>query len=154
MSKKTHIDVTISVESIRDGLRKLLISEHSALITKVIIGQLEKTDVGLEQLYKAMSGVQDKLKYKIGDYVMVSMDILHTWKFDKNKSEIAGLVKQNRMRGLIESVDPFLKYPYTIDIEVIDSMNQTVHIHSPANDRYVCLEEEWPGDGPDSDLPF
>ena len=73
MAKKTHIDVKVSVESIRDSLRKRIVSENSALITNVIIGNLEKSEVGLEQLYKALSGVQDKMQFKVGDRVVAPM---------------------------------------------------------------------------------
>ena len=76
--KKTHISVDIAVEDIRAALKKLICSDHSQLIGDVIIDNLLETDVGVKQLYLAMSGVREILKFKALDEVYIKYDYLYT----------------------------------------------------------------------------
>ena len=148
----THIDVKVTVESIRDSLRKRIVSENSKLITDVIIGNLNTTEVGMNQLFKALSGIEDKISYKIGDFVMVDTGPLYTWKFDKEKTREAGLIIQDRVRAQIIRIDKYRDTPLELKYNVKDSDGNDVTVTSTVRVTSVCLEDEWPGD--DKDLPF
>jgi hypothetical protein len=147
---KTHIDVKVSVESIRDSLRKRIISENSMLITDVIINNLKNTEMGLEQLFNALSGIEDKISYKVGDHVMVEVDPLYTWKFSKEKSAEAGLFLNNRIRAQIMEINPYSKTPLNLIYDVVDNKGEYIKVESPVKIDQVCLEDDWPGE----DLPF
>ena len=151
INKKTHIDVKVSIESIRDSLRKKIVSEHSHLIADVIMGNLVKTEIGLEMLFKALNGVITTPKYKIGDWILADYNSLYTWQFDKNKSE--ELLIQGKMRAQIREIDIFMPNPYKIGYKAFKS-EELKELESDVQERYICLEDEWPLD-PDPDaLPF
>lgn len=151
MLKKEHIDVQISIQSIRDSLRKRIVSENSDMITDVIIMNLKKSPRGLEQLYKALSGVRDELKFKPGDKVYADISYLHTWKFDKDKSSEAGLVINKKMLSLVTAVDPQDQYTYEVTTEALDHSGTPIKVVSSVNEEHLYIEEEWPAD---DNLPF
>lgn len=122
------------------------------MITDVIIMNLKKSPRGLEQLYKALSGVRDELKFKPGDKVYADISYLHTWKFDKNKSLAAGLVINERMLSLVTAVDPEGHYIYEVTTEARDDSDKPIKVVSCINEKHLCIEEEWPGEK--EDLPF
>lgn len=152
MAKKTHINVEVSVADIRSSLRKRITSEHADLITDVIMGNLEKTEVGYRQVYLALSGVQEKLRFSPGDKVVVPVDHLSTWKFDKVKSSEAGLIHQGKVKAIVVGADPYVSYPYTVETMMKDSTGIEVKVVSSVYSTVVEAEDEWPD--PESDLPF
>lgn len=145
----THIEVKVTVESIRDSLRKKIVSENSKLITDVIIDNLSITEVGLKQLFRALSGIEDKIPYKVGDFVMVKIDPLYSWKFDKVKTREAGLIVQERLRAQIISIKPYHDASLEIQYDVLDSNEDTIRIVSPVRVTDVCMEDQWPGESED-----
>ena len=147
----THIDVKVTVESIRDSLRKRIVSENSKLITDVIIGNLSITEVGLRQLFKALSGVEESVPYKVGDFVMVRIDPLYGWKFDKDKTKEAGLIIQGRVRAQIMAIKQYQDAAIELKYNVLDSNGGPIEVTSPVRMNELCLEDEWPGE---PELPF
>lgn len=154
-AKTTHINVKVSVESIRDALRKLIVSGHSQLITDVIIGNLESTEVGLDQLYQSLSGVRVKFKYKVGDNVLAKPDSLYSWKFDINAMQETGQIIHGRVKAVIVEVDPYSKLPYGLQYTCVKSVSGVSGSteQSSVDEDKICLEEEWPENMGD-DLPF
>jgi hypothetical protein len=151
---KTHIDVKVSVECIKDSLRKKIVSEHSALIANVIIGNLAVTEVGLEQLYKAMSGVYEAPKYKIGDLVRVKMDDLYSWNFDKQKTEELGTMIQGRILCQIREIDLTKLKPYNVGFTAVSGDN-TKELTCEVAEIKISLDDEWPENlEKEDDLPF
>jgi hypothetical protein len=120
------------------------------MITDVIMGNLDKTEIGLEMLFKALNGVITTPKYKIGDWVLADCDVLYSWNFDKIKTE--SLLIQGRMRAQIRSIDMFQPNPYTVGYRAFKG-EELKDLQSDVQERYICLEDEWPLD-PDDDLPF
>lgn len=148
----THIEVKVTVESIRDSLRKRIVSENSKLITDVIIGNLSVTEVGMRQLFKALSGVEESVPYKVGDFVMVKIEPLYSWKFDKDKTKEAGLIIQGRVRAQIISIKPYQDAAVELKYSVLDSAGGPIDVVSPVRMVELCLEDEWPGEP--EELPF
>jgi len=148
----THIDVKVTVESIRDSLRKRIVSENSKLLTDVIIGNLNTTEVGMAQLFKALSGIEETISYKVGDFVMVKTEPLYGWKFDKDKTKEAGLIIHDRVRAQVVCIDKYKLNSLELSYIVKDSDGNDITVTSPVRVTAVCLEDEWPGD--DKDLPF
>lgn len=149
--KKTHIDVKVSIQGIRDSLRKRIVSDHSDIITDAIMKNLEKSPRGLEQLYKAFSGVKDEPKFKPGDKVYADLSYLNTWKFDKDKTDLAGLIVNKRLLSLVTAVDIHAQYVYEVTSEARDGADQPVKVVSQINEENLVIEEEWPAD---DGLPF
>jgi len=152
---KTHIDVKISIESIRDSLRKRIVSENSHMIANVIISNLEITDKGLEQLYKSLGGIQDTPKFKVGDWIRVNMDKVYSYQFDKDRTRKEGEVSQGALRCQITSVDMRKAYPYELVFKAYSTGGDQKEFTSAAKEEWLCLDDEWPEDlGIDDDLPF
>lgn len=120
-NKKDYIKVRIQKEQIRAQLKKMLGSEHCELISQIIIDNLSETEVGLAQLYKAFSGLQDQLKYNAGQQVWVDIGTLYSWRVDKDKMYAAGLVHQERVKGTITRISKTSQKPYTISYDCINS---------------------------------
>lgn len=154
--ERKHIDVKISIESVAENLRKLINSGHSQLITKTIINNLMTTDVGLEQLYKAINGIEDKLRFKIGDKVRIELDSLSTWNFDKKKTAESDYVFQGRMLGVITEIFPCKKYAYNISYTAIEVGGEPKELNTAALEGNLYLDEEWPEivKEKENDLPF
>jgi len=149
----THIEVKVTVESIRDSLRKRIVSENSKLITDVIISNLSVTEVGIKQLFKALNGIEESVPYKVGDFVMVKIEPLYGWKFDKDKTKEAGLIIQGRLRAQIIAIKLYQDAAVELKYSVLDSSGEPIDVMSPVRIHEVCLEDEWPGE-PAEDLPF
>ena len=137
MQKKEHINIRVSLEELRAGLQKMIRSEHSSLISKVIIDNLSVTEVGLQQLYRAMSGVSEKFKYKTLDEVSVKYDALSTWRMDKEKMKEANLIFQDHVNGTVTEVDPQRSQPYHINYECIDSKGARSKEDSWVSEEYI-----------------
>lgn len=152
MKNETHISIEVSIESIRDSLRKKIISEHSQLIADVIIGNLKNTECGTEQLFKALNGIGDTPKYKVGDDVLVDMNALYTWQFDKDATE--KLAIKGKIKAKILSIDLFKRSSYEVSFKACQIKDSELkEFTSMVNEARICLEEEWPFDSSD-DLPF
>lgn len=120
MSKKTHINVEVQVDSIKQGLSKVIKSEHAPVIVNAIIKHLEKTEIGLEDLYHSLMGVERVLKYKVLDEVWAHTNNLPSWRIDKVKSAAAGLiVKETFIKCKIIEIDPCARSCYKLEFECI-----------------------------------
>lgn len=139
---KKEIVVTITVESIRDRLYKMLVSEHSALIADVIIGNLNPTSVGLEQLYKAMSGIKDTLKYQVGDHVLIKKADSFAWKYSDDKMTEAGLMVKNYLKATIITADIYRKDSYKIKYLCVTEVGQE-EASQYVPESQLILEEDW-----------
>lgn len=111
---------------------------------------LATTEVGLEQLFMAFSGIEWEPKYKVGDKIFIPDSHVYSWRYDEDKMREAGIIIDSRVKAVITEIHPNKKGQYTVEYQGItkegDSKQEAVHVE----ERYVHLEEEWPGE----DLPF
>lgn len=150
--KNSHITVKVPIQSIRDSLRKKIVSEHSDLITEIIMGNLLKTQVGLQQLYNAFGGVRDVYRFKPGDKVYIEIDSIgYSWKFNKDKTKLSDKYKDGRILSIVLAIDKHSQYPYKIQSTCLDDTGTEVKIESDVMEERLALEEEWPFD---DGLPF
>lgn len=99
----------------------MLASDNSELISQVIVGHLATTDVGLEHLYKAFSGVPVVPKFKEGEVLWTNYSNCRTWNMDKDKMTEAGMIHQGKVKVKIKEIDMRRHNPYKVFHEVIDS---------------------------------
>jgi hypothetical protein len=122
MSKKTEISISVTVNEIRAGLQKLIGSEHSQVITEAIIENLAETEVGLIQLYRAMSGIKDSVPFRVMDEVWVNFDSLPTWRMDRDKMGASpGLIFKDRLRCTIGDINLQKADSIYVKYRIIDS---------------------------------
>lgn len=153
--KENHINIKVTVDEIRNSLLKMIVSEYSSVIVDVIIANLQITEVGMEQLYKAFSGIVVKSKYKIGDKVLVNMEDFYEWVlFDKERQKNAGKVHQGMIKGIVHEINMQLRAPYTIRSTIVGWAGIDTEIKVNMKEYQVHLEDEWPGENTEEDLPF
>lgn len=152
---KKNITVKVTADSLKDRLRKGLVLSYPELLTTVIIENLARTEVGLEQLFKAFSGIEDKPKFRVGEHMMLTQDAAYTWKYDKTKMEEAGLLFQERIKCQILSIDMYKKAPYEVTYTALNTVGGSEDVKHEVEEKSICREDEWPGDGKQGDdLPF
>lgn len=120
MAKKEKFDVRITTEELRLRLQsELAQSKFSSLVASVIIDNLSETDVGLEQLYKAFSGVAPVAKFKVLDKVLVNKDSLPTWRLDAKETE--KLLFKGKFKAVITQVNLQRKASYRVSYEYVEN---------------------------------
>ena len=146
MSNKDYIQVKIHKEQIRTQLKKMLSSEHSDLISQVIIDNLSVTEVGLSQLYKSFSGLKDEFKFKVGQKVLVNQSSLHTWRIDYEKMTEAGMIKQGQITCMITKLIKTQENPYTVKYIYLDSSGKEGEDTTDVEESAIFPLDEYPLD--------
>jgi len=99
------VNISITKEQIFKKLKSILKNEHAHLISKIIIDNLAITEVGLSQLYKSFTGVEDTIDFRLGDEVYVKYESLNTWRLSKDKMIANGLLVQGVVRCTIDEIN-------------------------------------------------
>lgn len=121
----TELNIKISHKELREGLQKMIHSEHSVLISEIIIANLVNTPVGLEQLFKAFLGLRTIAKFKVLDRVKFNVDdYLYAWNYSKEKTQEKGLIHQNLIRGIVTKVNLQSDKPYEVEYTAVDSQDK------------------------------
>ena len=115
LNKEFTMTVTTNELSIK--LKEIIRSPNSNLIIEVILENLAETAVGLEQLYKAFSGIKTIIPFMIDDEVWVPFKELAYWNSDETamldqKMIIKGYVKC-RIRTVMPRQHNSLNVSYT-----------------------------------------
>ena len=145
MQEKLHITINITTDEIRSQLQKMLASSpHAKLISQVIVGNLSTTEVGLEQLYKAFTGIHTPLKYSLLQEVWIDYDASYSWKMDKKEMTDAGLVHQGRIKATILQIDQYREKPYRVSHNAIkDGVTEVLDTLSVSETK-VHPKDEYP----------
>lgn len=114
MSQKTHIDIKVTLDELRLSLQKLIKSEHSSLITEVIVNNLKTTEVGLEHLYKSFSGMKVVPKFKVLDEIYVKYQYLGSWRNDKNTMIEHNMLFKDHVKAVVIGIDMTKNYSVQI----------------------------------------
>lgn len=120
MSKKERITIEVSVDSIRQALKKVIKSEYAPIIVDAIVKHLEESEIGLEDLYHSLMGVERTFAFKPLDEVWVSIEHLPSWRMDKVKTIAAGLVfKDSFMKCKVVEINALSRTCYRLEFECI-----------------------------------
>lgn len=153
MDKKDHILVKVPVNGIRESLVKIISSEHARLITNVIIEQLNHTEIGLDKLYMALSGVPFTYRFNILDEVWVNIDHLPGWRMNKDAMVKANLLKNNAyIKCTINKISPHRKHCYNVQFNILKPGETEVSLeeYDITEDAVIDQYPEMEGDT----LPF
>lgn len=142
MAKKEKFEVKITTEELRLNLRDILSgSRFSSLVADVIVDNLSETEIGLEQLYKALGGTRPKAKFKVLDNVLIDMNALPTWRTDKEAT--AKLLFQGRMKGCISEINLQKKCAYKVEYAYIEEGSSEIKIsHWEIEEQYMILRPD------------
>ena len=97
---------------------------HNKVLAKSIVNNLDKSQVGIEHLVKALLGIEIKTDLKVDDVVSVPYQYLPTWRIDKDLTHKAGLIFQDRMEATILEIDLYSIEPLKIEYEYINNAGE------------------------------
>lgn len=155
MTKSFSVEVTVQELELllKNALKS---SPHSEILTKIIIHNLDTTQVGIVQLFKALNGIDNETKWKVGMNVLVNENNIYSSSIDKPKMKELGMIHKGWIKAHITSINIYNSYPVTVDIIAISTSTgeeftnrQTVPLDS------IVEEDQWPEFHPiKDDLPF
>lgn len=113
--------VYVNTLEIRDKLAACLKAgktPYADLIAEAIVKNLDRTEVGMEQLFKSFSGIYPQAYYKEGDKVWAKISSLYSWRIKQEHN------KDRIHKGLfiveIIEVDLQRQKPYKVKYEHTD----------------------------------
>jgi hypothetical protein len=137
------ISIEITVEEITNLLKKALYSsQHKDILTKVIMGNLEITNVGLSQLFKALQGIDNEIKWKVGMNILLKENMLYSSSIDKVKMIEKGMIHQGWVKAHIIKVDIYNSYPLTVKYDMINKDNEIQSNTQTVSLDYVTNDDE------------
>lgn len=139
-----EFSVVVSTDELALLLNKaLLIHPHKDILTKVIMGNLDTTSVGLTQLFKALQGIDNELEWKVGMNILVKESMLYSSSIDKDKMKETGMIHQGWLKAHIIKIDIYNSYPITVRYNVIVNNGDIISQTQTASLDYIVKSEEW-----------
>lgn len=152
---KESISVTVSLEELRQLLFKQLTGPYAELLSKVIIGNLDASNRGLDQLFKALNGITNEIKWKSGMDILLKKDVIYNSDIDWSAMEEKGFVHQGYVKGTIVNINIYGYSPITARIYIITKKGTSTDYDVNTDVSYIIAGEEWPEFTPvDTNLPF
>lgn len=129
---KEKFTVDISIDQLKIRLGKMMSGaalEHGQFTANLIIDILAETDAGLPKLFLAMTGINPRCKFKVGQQVYVPFKSMPSWRMNREKMEESDLIIQDHCMGMILEINEArsdsvkIQYTYIGDDEksVLDS---------------------------------
>jgi hypothetical protein len=136
--KKSYVDVRIEVEEVRAALKKIIRSDFNNLIAEVIIDNLNETEVGISQLYLAMSGVRKLPRFKVLDEIYAEVPSLASWRMDKSRMETEKMLFQGKVKCKITDINLQRRDSYHVEYTFLDNKLGS----TPIKDTYWLNEDK------------
>lgn len=151
--KEKTVNVELSYAEIRQLLKKILNTPHAELLSHVIMGNLDMSNNGIIQTYKAMQGITNELPWKAGQHILIKKDGIYNSQIDWTKMEEQGYLHQGYMKGIILKVDIYAYSPITIEFTIVTSTEVKPYTTSIGL-SYIKPGEEWPENLKDEESAF
>lgn len=115
------IEKEISIRFKADDIKKMLIDKTHIRddLAELLIGNLAHSEVGLEQLTRALLGVFPKAEYKVGDFIYVAIDCLPGWKVDKPATAKMESAVDGCVMGQITKIDLYSSSLYEVNCKTV-----------------------------------
>lgn len=150
-----EVRFTLKESQVRAVLRKLIRSDHSSMITDVIMGHMKQTPHGLQDLLMAINGIQRVLDFKPEDEVWISTKNLPSWEVSIPLTEAAGLVEKGFIKAKVISIDMYAYERVRVQYDGVRSSGERKLIeHWMAEDKVHSADEPILSDPHEPDLPF
>lgn len=146
-----EISLRLDIQDISQAIAKTFKQEHSKLMTQAIMEVLSDSESDLESVFKASLGIVPHVHYFVGQKVILEMNGVSEWRFDKERMREEGLLADNNTATvLIKEVRPFSKTrTYSVQYAYIDKdSGEKVINTSDTYNSYIkgLAEEVFPGD--------
>jgi hypothetical protein len=145
MKNKT-VNVSIPYNGIKKELAKMINHANKKIIVEVIMGCLDKTEVGIESLYLAFSGISIQSTFKKGEKILVKWYDTPSWKFNKEQTKAAGLLlKDEQLTATVIGFDPYVGSNLQIEITAVNDNGETVTCDNwVRQSNVISLKEKFP----------
>lgn len=141
--KEKTVNVELSYAEIRQLLKKILNTPHAELLSHVIMGNLDASNHGIIQTYKAMHGITNELPWKAGQHILIKKEGIYNSSIDWTKMNEQGYIHQGYMKGIISKVDIYSYSPVFVDMKIVTA-SEVKDINMSIGLSYLKPGEEWP----------
>lgn len=94
---------------------------HCDIIAKVIVENLAKSQVGIDQLIKSFLGIEPKALFNVGDKIWVNVKHLPQWRMDLGAMREKGMIFQDCLECTILEIDLYTYSSLSIEYTMIES---------------------------------
>lgn len=125
---KKDIEIQISLDVIKQKLKIALEKggePHAELVTKIMVENLELTEMGISQLLMAFMGIERQISWVVGDECMVHPDKITSYSWERDLTEKAVPFYKGYVKGKILTIDLRKKKSITFGFTGIYSTNST-----------------------------
>lgn len=137
--------MNVPTEELRVQLEEMLDSPHRDIIADIIIGSLDKTNAGLENLVKALYGYKFVPKYQVGEEIFVQSQHLASWRIDPVIMKEKGLLVNEGVRCKITDIDQYEASPYQVKYSWINDRGESGEDSYHVGEHNI-FREEFPED--------
>lgn len=143
MTKTFNMEIPIDLleSKLSEALKKSGES-HYKVISKVIISNLTNTSIGLEQLYMAFSGHEEKINFFPGDEVIISTSKVYTWVYDQKSMIDAGLIVNNTIKAKVLAIYPYTRDSVSIEYTRIELGKEPCKYTQSVSHKYLTRNED------------
>jgi hypothetical protein len=151
---KDYIEVKVKVKDIEAMLKDKLTGAYNKEVAQIVISNLKTTELGIEQLYNAFSGILPTTDVKVGDSVLINASTLPSWRIDFDKTKEAGFMYQSKMKGIVEYIDLCKIACYRVKYSYVDKSDggKKEETWYCGNESITVVNEEIPDT--EDELPF
>lgn len=141
-------DKEVSVRFRGEDIKKMLINKTGLEdnLAELIMGNLAHSQVGLEQITKALLGIFPVANYKVGDFIYVPVDILPSWKMDREATKKLESCFRECIMAQIIKVDLYSSSVYQINCTVVLSDSKVGELDTYINESDIKGVPEKPED--------
>lgn len=107
------------------------------------MGNLNTTSLGVQQLFKALNGLDNNSKWKVGMEILIKENIVYAT-MDKVKMKEEGMIFQGYIKALINKVDVYNYYPISVEFEIINSTGEKTKYEQTILENNIKESEKWP----------
>jgi hypothetical protein len=141
------ITVKIARSEIQKMLTALINSPHKEIMAKAICEGLAGTEMGLQNLYSALQGIDRVFKYKVGEVVLMKENSMYSWRVDKPKMIDNGMIRPDGyVQATVVSIHPHRSNPYTLSYKYINKDNGAIETNdtTPATEEDLMTFDDYP----------
>jgi len=108
------------IQSLEGALSK---HPHCDVIAKIIVENLAKSPVGIDQLIKSFMGIEPKALFNVGDKVWVNIKHLPNWRMNLEVMKEKGMIFKDCVECNILEIDLYTSSPLRVEYALIESDN-------------------------------
>lgn len=137
---KDHIFVKVDIATIKKALHNKIGSFDTPathILINAIVENLAETEVGLQQLYMALNGIEATSRFRVGDTVLVPWGLLPNWRLDFDKTKEAGLIVKDCVVAEVDEINLRRSTSLTVVYKAVKK-NEA----EPVEDSYMLSETD------------